>query len=139
MRFMILLKADADSEAGVMPGEELISGMMRFNEELVDSGALVAAEGLKPSSEGVRVAFERGEQAVTEGPFADPSTLLAGFWLIDVASKDEALEWVRRCPIPPEESTEIELRPVFGVEDFGDAATPELLERERSLRARAGE
>lgn len=139
MRFVMLLKASADSEAGVMPGEDLVAGMMRFNEELVNAGALVAAEGLKPSSEGRRVTFDNGATTVTEGPFGDPGTLVAGFWLIEAASKDAALEWVQRCPIPEEDHAEIELRPVFGVEDFGDEATPELRQQEQELRAKSAE
>ena len=137
MRFMILVKASADSEAGVMPGEELLTEMGRFNEELVKAGVLLAAEGLQSSARGVRVRFDGDRRTVIEGPFANTSELLAGFWLIQVRSRDEAVEWVKRAPNPtPGQVTEVEIRQVFEIEDFGAELTPELREQEERLRAK---
>ena len=135
MRFMILVKASEDSEAGVMPGEELLTEMGRFNEELVKAGVLLAGEGLHPSSRGTRVRFSGSQRTVIDGPFAETKELLAGFWLIQVKSKEEAIEWVKRMPSPmPGTETEVEIRQVFEAEDFGDEFTPELREQEDRLR-----
>ncbi|MEP6632692.1 MAG: YciI family protein [Luteimonas sp.] len=135
MRFMLMVKADKDSEAGVMPSEELLTDMSKFNEELVKAGVLLAAEGLHPSSKGARVRFSGNKRAVVDGPFAESKELVAGFWLIQVKSKEEAIEWVKRVPFyPPQGESEIEIRQVFEAEDFGDALTPELREQEARLR-----
>ena len=135
MRFMILVKASPDSEAGVLPSEELLTEMGRFNEELVKAGVLLAAEGLQSSAKGVRVRFDGDRRTVVEGPFANTPELLAGFWLIQVRSRDEAVEWVKRAPNPsPGRVTEVEIRQVFEVEDFGPELTPELREQEERLR-----
>jgi hypothetical protein len=135
MRVMVLVKANEESEAGVMPSEELLNQMMAFNEELVKAGVMLAGEGLHPSSKGVRVNFSGGERKVIDGPFAETTELLAGYWVWDVKSMDEAIEWVKRMPNPDEgvESV-IEIRPVFETDDFGDAMTPELREKEQRLR-----
>ncbi len=135
MRFMILVKATKDSEAGVMPSEKLLTEMGRFNEELVKAGIMLAAEGLHPSSKGVRVRFSGMERTVIEGPFANTNELVAGFWLWQVKSREEAIEWVKRCPNPMPGDSEIEIRQVFEAEDFGAEFTPELREREERLRA----
>jgi hypothetical protein len=137
MRFMILLKANQDSEAGVMPSEELMTAMMKFNEELVNAGVMVAGEGLQPSSKGARVRFSGDQRTVIDGPFAETKELIAGFWIFKVNSREEAIEWVKRCPNPFEGDSEIEIRQIFEMEDFGDAATPELREQEERLRARS--
>jgi hypothetical protein len=137
MRFMILVKASKDSEAGVMPSQELLTEMGKFNEELAKAGVLLAAEGLHPSSRGARVRFSGDKRIVTDGPFAETKELLAGFWLWQVKSKEEAIEWVKRCPNPHKEDGEIEIRQVFEAEDFGAEFTPELREREERLRAQA--
>ena len=134
MRVMVMVKATADSEAGVMPGEQLLADMGRFNEELVNAGVMLAGEGLHPSSRGVRVRFSGRERSVIDGPFAETRELVAGFWLWQVRSMDEAIEWVRRCPNPHEGPSEIEIRPVFEADDFGEAFTPELREQEQRLR-----
>ena len=127
MRVMIIIKATKNSEAGVMPEERLLTEMGQFNEELVKAGVMLAGEGLHPSSAGKRVRFAGGAKTVVDGPFAETKELIAGFWLWQVKSMEEAVEWVRRCPDPmPGEETEIEIRPVFSAEDFGDAMTPEL-------------
>jgi len=139
MRFMIIVKATKDSEAGVMPSEQLLSDMGKFNEELVKAGVMLAGEGLHPSSKGARVRFSEGKRTVIEGPFAETKELIAGFWLWQVKSKDEAIEWVKRCPNPHNEETEIEIRQVFEAEDFGPEFTPELREREERLRAQVAE
>ena len=135
MRVMVLVKASPSSEAGVMPETELFEAMGRFNEELAKAGVLLAGEGLKPSSQGVRVRFSGAARSVQDGPFAETGELVAGFWLWQVRSMDEAIEWVRRCPNPMPEDSEIEIRPVYEAEDFGDAFTPEQREREARLRA----
>ena len=135
MRFMILVKATKDSEAGVMPSKELLTEMGRYNEELVKAGIMLAAEGLHPSSKGVRVRFSGTERTVIEGPFANTNELVAGFWLWQVKSREEAIEWVKRCPNPMPEDSEIEIRQVFEAEDFGAEFTPELREQEERLRA----
>ena len=135
MKFMILVKANKDSEAGVLPDEKLLTDMGRYNEELVKAGVLLAAEGLQPSSKGARVKFSGTKRTVVDGPFAETKELIAGFWMIQVKSKEEAIEWVKRCPNPHEGDSEIEIRQVFEMADFGDALTPEL----REVEARIGE
>ena len=137
MRFMILVKADNDSEAGVLPSQELLTEMGKYNEELVKAGVLLAGEGLQPSSKGARVRFSGAERTVIDGPFTETKELIAGFWLIEVKSLDEAIEWVKRCPNPTEGESEIEIRQVFETEDFGDEFTPELREREARIREQA--
>jgi hypothetical protein len=135
MRFMVMVKATKESEAGVMPSEELLTEMGKYNEELVKAGVMLAGEGLHPSSKGARVRFSGKDRTVTDGPFAETKELVAGFWLIQVKSMDEAIEWVKRCPNPMNEDSEIEIRQVFETEDFGDELTPELREQEARLRA----
>ena len=135
MRVMVLVKATKESEAGVLPGEELLTAMGRYNEELVKAGIMLAGEGLHPSSRGKRVRFSGDKRTVIDGPFAETKELIAGFWLWQVRSMDEAIEWVKRCPNPTGEESEIEIRPVFEAEDFGPALTPELREQEARLRA----
>jgi hypothetical protein len=139
MKFMILVKASKDSEAGVMPSTELLTEMGKFNEELVKAGILLSGEGLHPTSKGARIKFSGKDRTVTEGPFEEePRTLVAGFWVWQVKSKREAIKWVKRCPNPTGEVGEIEIRQIFDVEDFGEAATPEVREREERLRKRTG-
>lgn len=135
MRVMVMIKATAQSEAGEMPETELLAAMGRFNEELVQAGVMLAGEGLKPSSAGKRVRFAGTGRTVVDGPFAETKELLAGFWLWQVKSMDEAVAWVKRCPNPMQGESEIEIRPVFEAEDFGEALTPELREQEVRLRA----
>src|SRR5256714_1944960 len=138
MRFMVIVKADKNSEAGVMPSEQLLAEMGRFNEELAEAGVLLAAEGLQPSSKGARVRFSGSQRIVTDGPFAEAKELIAGFWLWEVKSKEEAIEWAKRCPNPmPGTEAEIEIRQVFEAEDFGAEFTPELREKEERVRAQA--
>ncbi len=137
MRVMVMVKATEESEAGVMPSEQLLTDMGRYNEELVKAGVLLAGEGLRPSSSGNRVRFNGSSRTVTGGPFAATRELVAGFWLWQVASMDEAVEWVRRCPNPMTGESEIEIRPVFEAADFGAALTPELREQEARWRAEA--
>ena len=134
MRCMIMIKANADTEAGVMPSEALLAEMGAFNEALVKAGVLLAGEGLHPSSRGARVRFEGRSRTVTDGPFAESKELIAGFWLWQVKSLEEAIEWVRRCPNPTGETGEIEIRPVFEAEDFGAEFTPELRDQEERWR-----
>ena len=134
MRFMILIKATKDSEAAVMPSEHLLAEMGRFNEELVNAGVMLAGEGLQPSSKGARVRFSGSRRTVIDGPFAETKELIAGFWIWQVKSKDEAIEWVKRCPNPMPGESEIEIRQVFEAEDFGAEFTPELREQEERLR-----
>jgi hypothetical protein len=136
MRVMVIVKASTESEAGVMPQAELLEAMGRYNEELVQAGIMVAGEGLHPSARGVRVRFDGDQRIVTHGPFGHTDQLVAGFWLWQVASMDEAIEWARRCPAPMPGGGELELRPVFEADDFGDAMTPELRAQEESQRAR---
>ena len=136
MRFMIIVKATEDSEAGKLPSVELMTAMGKFNEELVNAGVLLAGEGLHPSSNGARIRFDGATRTVVDGPFAATSELVAGFWLIQVKSKQEAIEWMRRCPNPMEGPSEIEIRQVYEMDDFGEAATPELVAQEEALRAR---
>jgi hypothetical protein len=135
MRFMVLVKATRDSEAGVLPDQKLFTEMGKFNEELVKAGVLLAAEGLHPSSKGARVRFSGGKRTVIDGPFTETKELIAGFWLWQVKSKEEAIEWVRRCPNPTGAEGEIEIRQVFEPEDFGAELTPELRGQEERLRA----
>ena len=135
MRFMVLIKADHNSEAGVMPDQQLLADMGRYNEELVKAGVILAGEGLHPSSKGARVRFSGQERVVIDGPFAESKELIAGFWLWQCASLQEAIEWVKRCPNPMSGETEIEIRQVFEAEDFGEAFTPELRAQEDRLRA----
>jgi hypothetical protein len=138
MRFMILVKADKNSEAGVMPSEKLLNEMGKFNEELVKAGIMLAGEGLHPSSKGARVKFAGDKRTVTDGPFTEAKELIAGFWLWQVKSKEEAIEWVKRCPNPmPGTESEIEIRQVFEAEDFGAEFTPELRKQEERVRAQA--
>ena len=132
MRFMILVKANKDSEAGVMPTAEMLTEMGKFNEELVNAGVMLAGEGLHPSSKGARVQFSGGKPAVVDGPFAETKELVAGYWIWKVSSKDEAIEWLKRAPFQDEE---VEVRQIFEAEDFGAAFTPELREQEERLRA----
>ena len=134
MRVMVIVKASKDSEAGVMPDTKLLADMGKFNEELVKAGVMLAGEGLHPSSRGARVKFSGSTRTVVDGPFAETKELVAGFWLWQVRSMDEALEWARRCPNPHAGESEIELRPVFEAEDFGAALTPELAAQEARLR-----
>ena len=135
MRVMVIVKATEDSEAGVMPEQELLEAMGRYNEELVKAGVMLAGEGLHPSSKGARVTFSGSERTVIDGPFAETKELIAGFWLWQVKSLEEAVEWVRRCPNPMRGESQIEIRPVFEAEDFGEEFTPELREAEERLRA----
>lgn len=138
MRVMAIVKASKDSEAGVMPSEELLAAMGKFNEELVEAGVMLAGEGLHPSSKGVRVGFGGGgERTVTDGPFAETKELIAGYWLLQVDSFEQAVDLIKRCPNPHEEEGEIEIRPVFEAEDFGEALTPELREQEERIREQA--
>ena len=134
MRVMVIIKATADSEAGMMPSTELLDAMGSFNEELVNAGVMLAGEGFHPSSRGKRVAFDGPERTEINGPFAETAELAAGFWLWQVRDMDEAVEWVKRCPNPMLGPCEIEIRPVFEEEDFGEALTPELAEQEDRLR-----
>jgi len=136
MKFMVIVKATADSEAGVMPTTRQLAEMGRFNEELVKAGVLLAGEGLHPTSRGTRIVFDGDKRSVVDGPFAESKELIAGFWIIEVSSKQEAIEWMRRCPNPYNGgSGDIEIRQIFTAEDFGDALTPELREQEQQLRA----
>ena len=137
MRFMVLVKASKDTEAGVMPETELLAAMGRYNEELAKAGVLLAGEGLHPSARGARVRFSGAERTVVRGPFGEPQSLVAGFWMFQAGSLEEAIEWVKRCPNPTGEDSEIEIRPVFEADDFGPALTPELREQEDRLRAQA--
>ena len=135
MRFMVIVKADRNSEAGVMPSTELLTAMGKFNEEMVKAGVMLAGEGLHPTSKGARIKYSGKQPTVTQGPFAVTGDLIAGFWLIQVKSPDEAIEWMKRAPF--DGGSEIEIRQVFDAEDFGEALTPELREQETRLRAQA--
>ena len=138
MRVMVIVKATRNSEAGEMPSQELLTAMGNYNEQLVRAGIMLAGEGLHPSSKGKRVVFSGGQKAVVDGPFAETKELIAGFWLWQVKTMEEALEWARRCPDPmPGEDAVLEIRPVFEAEDFGDELTPELRAKEERLRAEA--
>ncbi|AXL50071.1 dehydrogenase [Paraburkholderia caffeinilytica] len=134
MRVMVMVKATPESEAGQMPGMELIEAMGRYNEELVKAGIMQGGDGLKPSSKGVRVKFSGKDRTVVDGPFSETKELIAGYWIWQVQSMDEAIEWVRRCPNPMTSDSEIEIRPFFEPADFGEAFTPELQENEKQLR-----
>jgi hypothetical protein len=133
MRFMVMVKATPDSEAGVMPSEKLLAEMTSYNEDLVKAGVMLAGEGLHPSSRGARVRFSGTHRTVVDGPFAETKELIAGFWIIQVKSQEEAIEWVKRCPNPMNEDSEIEIRQIFDPEDFGAELTPELREREARM------
>lgn len=135
MRVMVMVKASRDSEAGAMPSQALLAAMGNYNEELVKAGVMLAGEGLHPSSKGARVRFSGKRRSVIDGPFAESKELVAGFWLWQVRSMDEAIEWVKRCPNPMPGDSEIEIRPVFEAEDFGEEFTPELREQEARLRS----
>ena len=137
MRFMVIVKATKDSEAGVMPSELLLTEMGKFNEELVKAGVMLAGDGLHPSSKGARVKFSGNTRTVIDGPFAETKELIAGYWLWSCKSKEEAIEWVKRCPNPMPGESEIEIRPVFEADDFGAEFTPELRAQEERLRAEA--
>jgi hypothetical protein len=137
MRFMIIVKATRDSEAGIMPDEKLLTEMGKYNEELVRAGVMLAGEGLHPSSRGARVRFSGAQRTVVDGPFAETKELIAGFWLWQVKSMEEAIEWVKRCPNPMPGESEIEIRQVFEAEDFGEEFTTELRAQEERLRAEA--
>jgi hypothetical protein len=140
MRFMVLVKATKDSEEGVMPKEQMqqmLTEMGRYNEELIKAGVLVAGEGLHPSSKGVRVKFSGSKRSVVDGPFAETKELVAGYWIFEVKSKEECIEWVKRCPNPMPGDSEIEIRQIMDVADFGDAATPEIRAQEARLREQA--
>ena len=134
MRVMVIVKASQSSEAGVMPSTELLEAMGKFNQQLVDAGIMLAGEGLHPSAKAVRVHFSGEERVVTDGPFAETKELIAGYWLWQVKSMDEAVAWVKRCPNPMMEDSDIDIRPLFEMEDFGDAATEELKQQEEKLR-----
>ena len=135
MRFMVIVKADRNSEAGAMPSRKLLAEMGKYNEELAKAGVLLSAEGLQPSSKGARVKFSGEKRTVIDGPFTETKELIAGFWLFQVKSKEEAIEWVKRCPNPHEGESEIEIRQVFEADDFGAECTPELREAEERIRA----
>jgi hypothetical protein len=135
MKVMVFVKASKSSEAGVMPSTELLTAMGKFNEELVKAGVMLAGEGLQPTSKAARVRFSGKKRDVIDGPFTETKELIAGFWLWKVNSLQEAIDWVKRCPNPHDEETEVEIRPVFEAEDFGEALTPELRDREDKLRA----
>jgi hypothetical protein len=137
MRFMMIVKASKESEAGLMPSEELLTAMGKYNEELVNAGVMRAGEGLHPSAKGARVRFSGERRSVTNGPFPELQQLVAGFWLIEVGSLEEAIDWAKRCPNPMAGESEIEIRQVFETEDFGEALTPELRQQEEQLRARS--
>ncbi len=139
MRFMIIVKASKGCEAGVMPSQKLLAEMGKFNEELAKAGVLLAAEGLQPTSKGVRVRFSGDKRTVIDGPFAETKELIGGFWLWQVKSKEEAIEWVKRCPNPHDGESEIEIRQLFEAEDFGAEFTPELREQEERMRAQMGQ
>jgi len=139
MRVMVLVKATKDSEAGIMPSEELLAAMGNYNEELVKAGIMLAGEGLHPSSRGYRIAFSGDKRTVIDGPFAETKELVAGFWIWQVKSMEEAIEWVKRCPNPMPGDSEIEIRRVFEMEDFGAEFTPELREQELRIQAEAQE
>lgn len=137
MRVMVIVKATQNSEAGIMPGEKLLADMGSFNEQLVKAGVMQAGDGLQPSSKGKRVRFGRGRRTVIDGPFTETKELIAGYWIWKVQSMAEAVEWVQRCPDPmPGEESEIEIRPLFDAEDFGEQLTPQLRAQEEALRAR---
>ncbi len=135
MRVMVLVKATKESEAGVMPGTELMTAMGNFNEELIKAGVFVEGDGLQPSSKGVRLRFSGANRTVIDGPFAETKELVAGYWIWEVKSMDEAIAWLKRCPNPMESESEVEIRPFYEFDDFGEVMTPELREQEERLRA----
>lgn len=135
MRVIVLIKADKDSEAGNMPDEKLLAAMTKYNEELVKAGIMLAGEGLHPSTKGKRVRFSGEKRSVIDGPFAETKELVAGFWIWQVKSMEEAVEWLKRCPNPMNAETDVEIRPIFEADDFGPEFTPELREKEEQLRA----
>jgi len=135
MKFMVIVKASPESEAGQMPSQQLMTDMGKFNEELVKAGVLLAGEGLHPSSKGARIRFSGSQREVVDGPFSGTRELVAGFWLIELKSKEEAIEWMKRCPNPMEGESELEIRQIFEADDFGAEFTPELREQEDRLRA----
>ena len=137
MRFMVMVRADADTEAGILPSEELLTAMGKYNEEMVKAGVLLAGEGLQPSAKGARVRFSGDTRTVIDGPFTEAKELIAGYWLIQVKSREEAIEWVKRCPNPLDGEAEIEIRQVFEAADFGDELTPELRDQEERIREQA--
>lgn len=137
MKVMVIVKATQDSEAGLMPSEELLTAMMKYNEELVKAGIMLGGDGLHPSAKGVRVHFSGADRQVTQGPFIETKELIAGYWIWQVESMQEAVDWVKRCPNPMPGDSDIEIRPLFEVEDFGEAATPEIREKEKRLRKEA--
>ena len=137
MRFMVIVKANKDSEAGVLPSEKMLADMGKFNEELVKAGVMLAGEGLQPSSKGARVKFSGAKRTVIDGPFAETKELIAGYWLWQVKSREEAIEWVKRIPNPTGEESEVEIRQVFEADDLGEAYTPELRQQDERLRAQA--
>jgi len=139
MRFMVIVKASKDSEAGQLPDEKMLTEMGKFNQQLIDAGVMLAGEGLHPSSKGARVRFSGSSRTVIDGPFAETKELIAGFWIFRVKSKEEAIEWVKRAPNPmPGTDSEIEIRQIFETEDFGEVLTPELREAEERMRAQSG-
>jgi hypothetical protein len=138
MKFLVIVKASEASEAGEMPSTELLTAMGKYNEKLVDAGIMKAGEGLHPSSKGKRVRFSGKDRAVIDGPFAETKELIAGFWIWELPSMADAVEWLKRCPNPHEEETEVEIRPIFEMEDFGAAMTDELKDQEARLRAKTG-
>ena len=135
MKFMVIVKATKESEAGVMPSTEMLTAMGNYNEELVKAGVLLAGEGLHPSSNGARVRFSGTSRTVVDGPFTETKELIAGFWILQVRSREECIEWVKRCPNPMQGPSEIEIRQVFDADDFGEALTPELRAQEERMRA----
>jgi hypothetical protein len=135
MRFMVIVKGDADTEAGAMPSEEMLTAMGKYNEELAKAGVMLAGEGLHPSSKGARVKFSGDKRTVIDGPFTEAKELVAGFWIMEVKSKDEVIEWVKRCPNPTQGESEIEIRQIFEADDFGAEYTPEVREQEDRIRA----
>ncbi|MBL8821916.1 MAG: YciI family protein [Planctomycetia bacterium] len=135
MRVMVIVKATPESEAGIMPGEQLLTDMGKFNEELVKAGIMLAGDGLHPTSKAKRVHFKGKDRTVTDGPFAETRELIAGYWIWQVKSMEEAVEWVKRCPNPMMSESDIDIRPIFEMEDFADVMTPELMEKERKLAA----
>jgi hypothetical protein len=137
MRVMVIVKANKDTEAGVMPSEQLLTEMGNYNEQLVKAGIMLAGEGLHPTSKGARIKFSGSERTVIDGPFAETKELIAGYWLWQVKSMQEAIEWAKRCPNPTGEESVLEIRPIFEAEDFGEEFTPELREQEERLRAQA--
>jgi len=139
MRFMVIVKASKDSEAGKLPDPQMLAAMGKFNEELVKAGVMLAGEGLQPTAKGKRIRFDGSKRTVTDGPFAETKELIAGFWLWQVKSREEAIAWVKRCPNPMQGESEIEIRQVFEAEDFGAEFTPELREQEERLRAQIGQ